>query len=113
MILTTVCNIYLEKCDVYIGRGHGGSIVDPPQHGCFGNPYSIEKFGRDRAIEQFKIYFNDRILKDEQFKLAVLDLRGKKLGCFCKPKNGFNGQLLCHGQIIAAWLNNSQPSDIS
>jgi len=90
---TTVVNIRRSYYDIYIGRaGHG-------QDGYFGNPFnSYRDGGRSRAIALFKDYFYDRLKKDSEFMDRVLALRGKRLGCFCKPKD-------CHGDIIAEYLN--------
>ena len=40
----------------------------------------------------------DRIENDAEFRTAAEELRGKILGCHCKPKP-------CHGDVIAAWCN--------
>ena len=86
---TTVVNKYKENFDVYIGRGT-----------LFGNPYEIGKDGnRLEVIQKYKKWFIEK-LKDFEFKKQVLNLKGKKLGCFCKPK-------LCHGDIIVGYLNRS------
>ena len=53
---------------------------------------------REKVVRRYEVYFLERIEKDEAFREAVLELRGKSLGCFCKPK-------LCHGDVIANWLN--------
>lgn len=53
---------------------------------------------REDAVERFQAYFADRIEKDSEFKRRVLALKGKRLGCFCKPN-------ACHGDVIADWLN--------
>jgi len=50
------------------------------------------------VIEKFKVYFLDKIEKDGNFRQAVLQLRGKRLGCFCAP-------LDCHGSVIAEWVD--------
>jgi hypothetical protein len=85
---TTVVNKYKSGYDVYIGRG---SI--------FGNPFIIGKDGdRNTVVKLYEDYFNRRIVTDSVFKEAVLNLRGKRLGCFCKPH-------LCHGDIIVDYLN--------
>jgi hypothetical protein len=43
-------------------------------------------------------YFgNKRIHDDPEYKQRILDLKGKYLGCFCKP-------LACHGDVIVEWL---------
>jgi len=43
---------------------------------------------------------------------AIPELKGKILGCWCKPINGFQGKLLCHGQILAALADGCRPEDI-
>lgn len=88
MTSTTVVNRTKEDYDVYIGRGSD-----------FGNPYRIGPDGtREEVIVKYRDYFYQRIVYDEMFKKAVLNLRGKRLGCFCKPKD-------CHGDIIVEYLN--------
>jgi len=72
----------------YIGRGSK-----------WGNPYSMYEDGddRDEVMRKFKHDFEfDKFLnvKKEDF----LCLKGKKLGCFCKPD-------ACHGDVIADYLN--------
>jgi len=86
---TTVVNKYNSEYDVYIGRG---SI--------FGNPFVIGKDGtRDEVILKYRNYFYDKIKKDEDFLKAVLLLKDKKLGCYCKPQD-------CHGDVIAGFVDN-------
>ena len=86
--MTTVVNLRTDEYDVYIGRP---SI--------FSNPFKIgPDGGREMVIEKFKVYFLDKIEKDENFRQAVLQLRGKRLGCFCAPE-------LCHGNVIAEWAD--------
>ena len=90
---TVVVNIYKEQFDIYIGRAGRG------QDGYFGNPFRIgHGVSREDAVERFQRYFADRIEKDSEFKRRILALKGKRLGCFCKPK-------ACHGDVIADWLN--------
>lgn len=88
MPLTQIVNINdSEDWDVYIGRP---SI--------FGNPYKVGKYSREEAISRFDAYFTMRVLTDEDFRATVLDLKGKRLACFCKP-------LPCHGDIIKEYLD--------
>jgi len=71
----------------YIGRG---SI--------YGNPFVIGRDGeREEVIEKHQRYFYTRIANDIVFLKAVLSLKGKVLGCFCKP-------LHCHGDTIVEYL---------
>lgn len=84
---TTVVNVKTEKCDVYIGRPS-----------VFGNPFSVYKYGRKQCIEKYRQYFELLIKHDPKFREKVLSLKGKKLGCFCKP-------LECHGDVIAEYVD--------
>ena len=86
---TRVVNINYELCEVYIGRPS-----------MFGNPFPISReITRDEAILKFAAYFERRIKEDKEFRDAVHSLKGKVLGCYCKPK-------ACHGDYIASYLDN-------
>lgn len=95
---TKVVNLTKEPCDVKICRKNG-KIESPPNEGCFGNPFTVKEYGREGCIERYKKYFECRIKNDSDFREAILSLKGKVLGCFCKP-------LDCHGDIIKEWLDN-------
>lgn len=77
--------------DVYVGRP---SI--------WGNPFTIGADGtRDEVIARY-----EKWLVQQTTLIAQLPtLRGKVLACWCAPKEGFNGKLLCHGQILARKAN--------
>jgi hypothetical protein len=86
--LTVVVNRRTDKFDVYIGRPS-----------LFGNPFKIGRDrDRDQVIKKFKDYFYRRLEVDSTFKRGVLNLKGCRLGCYCKPD-------ACHGDIIAEYLN--------
>lgn len=91
MSATTVVNLRSEPFDVYIGRAGKG------QDGYFGNPYDVRKYGAD-ALPKFIGYFLGRVEADAEFRRRVVALHGKRLGCFCKPRD-------CHGDVIAEWVN--------
>lgn len=85
--ITRVVNIdKTKKFDVYIGRGSD-----------WGNPYVIGVDG-DRAdvIRKYQYDFERGYLKSS--KEQLLKLRGKTLGCHCKPA-------ACHGDILVDYLN--------
>ena len=94
--MTKVVNMYKEPYDVYIGR------KGKDQDGYFGNPFPL-KDGEDRGatIERYREYFTKRIETDKEFKLRVESLKGKTLGCFCKPQ-------ACHGDVIKEYLDGMQ-----
>jgi ribonuclease HI len=104
-----VVNMRVEEFDVYIGRAGKG------HDGYFGNPHpigycSICKFSHDRAgcIAAFKKDFLERVARDAEYRQRVLKLKGKRLGCFCKPA-------ACHGDVYVEWLSNqnSQSKELS
>ncbi len=98
--MTRVVNIRNEKYDVYIGREGRG------QEGYFGNPFRLsENETRGATIERYKAYFYERLLTDTEFRRRVHELKGKTLGCFCKPHS-------CHGDVIKEYLDSLDKPDI-
>lgn len=90
---TRVVNLRKETFDIYIGRG-GNSIA-----GQFGNPFSIGPDGnRRQVIAKYRTYFEGRVTSDSVFRAHVKSLKGKILGCYCKPNP-------CHGDVIKEWLD--------
>jgi hypothetical protein len=85
-----VVNLRNSEFDVYIGRGRGG---------CWGNPFVIGKDGsREEVVEKYRAWFAERVESDSTFKEQLAQLKGKTLGCYCKP-------LACHGDVIAEYVN--------
>lgn len=79
MTETTVVNCRKSAYDVYIGR--------PSK---WGNPFVIGKDGnREEVIEKYRKF----ILNNPQLLSSLGELKGKRLGCFCKPNP-------CHGDIL-------------
>jgi hypothetical protein len=85
--MTRVVNIRHESCDVYCGRG---SPLGNPNAG--GN--------RETNIRRFMNSFRTRVEAEPVFRQYVLSLRGKRLGCHCKP-------LPCHLDGVAEWVENT------
>lgn len=107
--MTRVVNLRLEKCDVKITRTPKHEIPKPPLFGCFGNPYFLRdannELERAEVIAKYRKYFYARIEEDLEFRQAVLSLRGKTLGCFCKQPDR---EVACHGDVIVEWLNENE-----
>ena len=69
-----------ESYDVYIGRP---SI--------WGNPFQIDKDGtRSEVIQKYIEWFST----NDELKGRIHELKGKVLGCWCKPRR-------CHGDFLA------------
>ena len=91
---TRVVNKYKESYDVYIGRGSK-----------WGNPFthiSDKKTKaefivgtREQAIESYRNW----LLTQHHLLGDLHELRGKTLGCFCKPKS-------CHGDVLVELVDN-------
>ncbi len=75
---TSVVHMRREPYDVYIGR--------PSK---WGNPFTVEEHGRENAIVKYRHWlYASGLIKD------IGELKGKVLGCWCKPKP-------CHGDVLA------------
>lgn len=82
-----IVNITHSSFDIYIGRGTP-----------FGNPFKSGKDGtRSEVIALYREWLRLQ-LQDDEFKAMFLKLRGKALGCHCKPK-------ACHGDVILEELD--------
>ena len=75
---TRVVHCKKEPFDVYIGRP-----------GPWGNPFTVGNHGREAAIHGFE----DWIRKQPGLLAKLPELRGKILGCWCKPA-------ACHGDVL-------------
>lgn len=79
----------------YIGRG---SYWGNP-HSMFDNNSDDLRDDREEVIRKYKYDFDyDKFPNKKNYKQKVLELAGKRLGCFCKPYD-------CHGDVIADYLN--------
>ncbi len=111
---TTIVNIANDSCEVYIGRGTEyrthmlAEGIKPGEEGWLGNPHPIgwcdicsEYHTRIECINKFTQDFYRKINNDPEFRKSVLSLKGKRLGCYCKPKE-------CHGDIIKKWIESQK-----
>lgn len=88
---TTVVHCKKKPYDVYIGRASGA-------RGKWGNPFShlegtLAEFkvaDREEAVRRYEEW----ILTQQHLLDSLHELRGKVLGCWCKP-------LACHGDVLA------------
>lgn len=90
--LTKVVHCQKESYDILIDR------TTP-----FGNPWSH----KDNTLAQFKVEtrkesldaFRAHLNANKDLQEKIKPLKGKTLGCWCKPGNS------CHGDIIAEFLD--------
>lgn len=102
-----------EKYDVYIGRG--ATTPGGGDESKWGNPFSFKQESLAKFIvpkDEVLTRYTDWVKQQPELMASLYELRGKVLGCWCKPAKGFNGKVLCHGQILAALAEGCRPEDI-
>lgn len=109
----TVVNLRRDPYDVYIGRSRKGQ---PPSK--WGNPFVVGQpvperlcralrddgaarvldhnvaLSREQAIDLYRAWLLVRLTTGDLSPTDFQQLRGMRLGCFCKPA-------ACHGDVIA------------
>lgn len=86
-----------DPANVYIGRA-GVVFVDgaryPKEASPYANPFKVGRDGaREDVIAKYEVYLADRIAAG----LDLSPLKGKRLGCWCKPA-------ACHGDILTKYV---------
>jgi hypothetical protein len=82
-VRTKVVNLRKEHCDVDITR-----------RGPWGNPFYIGRDGtRAEVIEKYRQW----IIGRPELMAQLGELKGKRLGCVCKPA-------ACHGDVLVMLL---------
>jgi hypothetical protein len=87
---TRVVNMKYDDYDIYIGRGS-----------LYGNPFKIGPDG-DR-VEVIRKY-REWVKTQPQIIARLKELKGKTLGCFCKP-------MICHGDVLAELADTVEDSN--
>ena len=85
--------------NVYIGR-KGVVFIDgvrfPLYDSMWANPYKITtepEQSRELVLKLYSTYIEKKLESDTNLVDELLKLKGKKLGCWCKPE-------CCHGDIL-------------
>ena len=84
----------IQNYDIYIGRKmiFGGRKLPESK---WANPFRItNKQDRETVIKLYKEY----LMSNPELMKCLGELKGKRLGCWCKPKR-------CHGDILAELAN--------
>jgi len=90
---------------VYIGR-KGAVFIDgirfPLYDSIWANPYKItNEQPREKVLSLYSEYIDKKIQNDNMIG-QLLKLKGKKLGCWCKPE-------CCHGDILVGLIKKYDP----
>jgi hypothetical protein len=87
----TVVNLKETKYDVYIGRKNSTYGLSK-SFWC--NEFDVKTYGRAESIRLYENY----ILNSPEHLNRLHELKGKTLGCWCKP-------LACHGDVLIRLIN--------
>lgn len=82
----------VQDCDVYIGRACYRGGWELPQSK-WHNPFSVARHGREGALAMYRAH----VLASPALVAALPELRGRRLGCWCKPD-------ACHGDVLVELL---------
>lgn len=94
-----------EDYDIYIGRADGFKHLmntAPGERGWLGNPFPLEKFSREEAVDLYEKMLRRKLEKHDEFRQKFKELKGKKLGRYCGEDE------LCHGDIILKILEEQE-----
>jgi hypothetical protein len=80
--------------DVYIGRAVRRRGLPGSK---WANPFPLAMGTREQVIEAFRAHLMSR----PDLLAALPELRGKRLGCWCKGRQG-DKDVPCHGDLLAA-----------
>jgi hypothetical protein len=83
-----VVHVMRSEYDVYVGRWN----PKVPHHSIWHNPFL--NGSREENIENFKNY----LLSSPELMAKLPELRGKRLACWCSPKE-------CHADVLATLAN--------
>lgn len=86
-----------KKSNVYIGRARVvfiDGIRFPLVDSIWANPYKItETQSREQVLDLYSKYIGEKLESNPSMIDELIKLKGKKLGCWCKPE-------CCHGDIL-------------
>ena len=63
----------------------------------------------DLALSMYDGWLTKQIDADPDF---IKPLSGKRLACWCRPPEGFQGRLLCHAQVLVGRLTGADPATV-
>jgi hypothetical protein len=79
---------------IYVGRNMS-FYVKGATASKWQNTFSAKKYGRDKCVEMYR----DNLLKNQELMNSLHELKGKTLGCWCKPER-------CHGDVLVELVSN-------
>lgn len=87
-------NIYVGRA----GRVYINKEIYPYRQSKWANPFNLKTLTREESLARYEAYVRNMVDKDPEAKKELLNLRGKNLGCWCKPE-------LCHADVLVKLIN--------
>ncbi len=88
--------VVVQDCDIYIGRRctmGGWNLAQSKWH----NPFVVPKNATDEQLTEILTKYSQYVRSSSELWNALPELRGRVLGCWCKPKR-------CHGDVLLSLL---------
>jgi hypothetical protein len=80
------------------------------ERGWLGNPFALDDgYSRAESIDRFREAFEAKLAVRRDFRDAVRDLSGQRLGCWCQRLD--DDEPACHGEVIAEWADRLAADD--
>jgi hypothetical protein len=76
-----------DPSHIYIGRNMT-AYVKGAKKSKWANPFPVKQYSREECLQMYEKYIRNSDLYNQ-----LEELRGKKLGCWCKPEP-------CHGDVL-------------
>ena len=92
---------HTDQYDVYVGRRN-------PSYGLLQSPFANPYKGPG-ALQRYIDWFPTQPGYAER---VIKELKGKVLACWCRPVDGFKGELMCHAQLLASLANDCYIDEI-
>ena len=88
-------NVYIGRAGVvFIENGEGKKERYPKKASIFANPFKTGKDGtRAEVLRKYKEHILEKLKNGDLARAELSRLRGKTLGCWCKPEP-------CHGDVL-------------
>ena len=93
-------NIYIGRKGIVFIEKNGSKERFPKQDSIWANPFKLKGDSEEELtsiLNQYYFYIIDKIEKENLYD-ELEKLRGKNLGCWCKPKR-------CHGDVLLYLLS--------
>ncbi len=85
--------------NVYIGR-KGVVFINGVRYPSNGSPFCnpFKDGTLEERIEKYRVYIIEKLNKDKELVNELMKLKGKNLGCWCKPEK-------CHGDVLVELIS--------